>query len=116
MAIAECTDLPLVLSSWQARQVEGSAFGSSGTGCCTAETRPAHRKTKKKHPKALIVQRRFGLDLKDSRATPTYLRKQCFCTNLAFILSACGLLKAFIRPFNRVSWPSMWHRPMRRVV
>ncbi len=39
MAIAEWTDLPLVLSSWQVMQVEVSAFGSSGTGCFARQRR-----------------------------------------------------------------------------
>ena len=37
IAIAECTALPFVLSSWQAMQVEGSALGSRGTGCLAAK-------------------------------------------------------------------------------
>src|ERR1017187_1214108 len=69
MAIAECTDLPLVLSSWQARQVAGSAFGSSGTGCFAADTRPTKMRTNRKQPSALSVRLVPGLDLNDFSAT-----------------------------------------------
>src|SRR5579872_1923293 len=55
MAIAEWTDLPLVLSSWQARQVDVSAFGSSGTGCFAAETRPASMSIAMMQPRAFTL-------------------------------------------------------------
>src|SRR5271165_1955254 len=71
MAIAECTDLPFVLSSWQARQVEVSAFGSRGTGCCTAEARAARIAITRKQLSGLRVRVVPGLNLNDSRATLT---------------------------------------------
>ncbi len=69
MAMAECTDLPLVLSSWHWRHVEGSALGSSVTGCLAAETRPTQMKTNIEHTST--SSQRFGhtIDFRDLRAT-----------------------------------------------
>lgn len=38
VAIAECTALPLLLSSWHSRHFAASTFLSSGTGCVFAKT------------------------------------------------------------------------------
>src|SRR5437016_13844827 len=45
--MAEWTALPFVFSSWQAMQVEESAFLSRGTGCLAADALPA-RVTRRK--------------------------------------------------------------------
>ena len=71
IAIAEWTDLPLVLSSWQAMQVEVSALGSSGTGCFAAETRPARSSTTMKQPNAFSFRFIRELGLSDFNSTPT---------------------------------------------
>jgi hypothetical protein len=56
------------LSSWHARQVAGSAFGSSGTGCFAADARPT-RSTKRKQLSALNVRPVREFDLDDFSAT-----------------------------------------------
>src|SRR5579872_1281986 len=69
MAIAECTDLPFVLSSWQAMQVAGSALGSSVTGCLAAESRPTQRRTRIREQIAFSVRLIATVELDDFRAT-----------------------------------------------
>jgi hypothetical protein len=70
IAMAECTDLPLVLSSWQVRQVAGSALGSSGTGCFAADSRPAKRRTTTVQASTLKAHFAPEIDLDDWTATP----------------------------------------------
>ena len=73
IAIAEWTALPFVLSSWQAMQVEGSAFGSSGTGCLAAEAVPtSERPTNKQLRDHLLADLlKFDLDLAKATAPTT---------------------------------------------
>src|SRR5580692_3874694 len=87
VAIAECTTLPFVLSSWHSRHFAESTFLSSGTGCCLAQAGiPTIRKNraseKMRGRAAKLAFRHKGVRLGNAGT----IANRCTCTILALLM------------------------------